>query len=300
MIKMFREHVTLHADCEDFEECFDLFVGQLQAVYAPGSIETYCKYVRSSFTWDQKKETAVMLAAVCAQHADSDTTHAPDCTLAQLRETLLNIRDQDVRMALYLMLITGMRLADICRLRRKQIALKRRGTSRARIFVQVRFTKNRRKRQLRRILMVPLPWFGEEIGGMLDTLEGLNPDDFVAPWSARSKAHGILKKLSDKLGFPVKTYSFRRHFIEVVQKKVPEHRWVDYTLHLNTKIIRAHYTSFSRVLEQDDEDECRYRSEDSDSSIGSLSTVVDSFDDDGDDSEDSPTPRDSRKRPRNA
>jgi len=242
--------------CADPCETFRLWVGacRKQGV-AWSTIDTYSGYiskvVKYDLSWAQRNAWREIKAVIRAAHADSDTRSAPPCTIDQLK-ILLPKLSLDTRLGVSAIAFTGCRLRDIRRWRRKQAVLRPK-----KIAVEVRLTKNRRKRCLRRTLRVnPLRFLGLTTDPALIQVF-LHGEPDVRPLEYLS-VHAINAELATvcrSLGWmKFTTYSFRKLFIRCVSEKY-EYDWsrvVNLTLHTGVDVVAAHYDSLLRDDEEDD------------------------------------------------
>ncbi len=214
------------------------------------TINTYSAYLTAvvlpDLTLSERASWRLIRQLIKAAAADEDGGGAVAATSAEVCLVLPRLSLLD-RQTVALITYTGARLADIRRLRRKQIRI-----SVNRIQVQVRLSKNRRKRSLRRILKVHdvATMVGLSLDGSLEEPlgEGVDPED--RPFVHQTVAHinARLKTICAELSLPkLTTYSFRKFFIQAIIQHY-EYDWpriIATTLHCNMDVVAAHYDSWT-------------------------------------------------------
>jgi len=219
------------------------------------TIDTYSGYISRVVMPDlssaDRIEWRLARKIVRAAHADEDTGGARACTREELQKILIE-SDLNMRQAIALIAYTGARWADIRRLRLKQIAVKRNS-----IRIQVRISKNRRKRSLRRNLKIRdvAGKLGLELDPSLFALVESNDDPFSRPFE-KWKVDDINKHLKItclKCGLEKLTsYSFRKFFIRNIIRYY-EGDWatiINYTLHTKLDVVAAHYDAWDDEVDE--------------------------------------------------
>lgn len=224
------------------------------AAFADGlkwsTIDTYSSYITKivlcDLTPSERMEWRVTKKIISAAHADEDCGGARTCCAEELR-TVLGALGIEARRAVAAIAYTGARLADIRRWRTKQMIIRKNA-----IAVQVRVSKNRRKRNLRRILRI------ENISGMLgieldSSLQEIRSNYFDpelrlfanvnVTWLNAQIAVACHSFGCDKLT----TYSFRKFFIASVIRyyNYDWSRIITKTLHCKIDVVAAHYDSWN-------------------------------------------------------
>jgi integrase len=216
------------------------WVGQmLRADLARSTIETYFTYVlpvakRDAKDYKEFWKLKDLQKAVQAHHAN--TPHVKRARMVTDDDIKrIDQLEEAPRMILKTMLVTGCRVADIVRWERAQI----RKVTTAAIDIEIRVNKGRRKMSRRkRLAFKPRNVLSVEV-----------PQDLIAFWEARSDPHEFpfkdwdVNKINRLLPRGVTTYSFRRHYIHDIRVYCDNdtEKMKEFTLHLNPKILDAHY-----------------------------------------------------------
>jgi integrase len=212
------------------------FIGQaIRHGLQASTLDTYLTYLRPLLS--REKDFSKWAKVIALAHADADAKSAPDRTLEQLQEIVRTAR-RNFRTILWLILSTGMRVADAARLRRKQIAI----TDDGHLRIQIRIMKNRRKRRHRFILAIPLGWAGSPGPDIRREIECGDPEQRIFGHLNANVVNDALKKMS---GARCTTYTFRRRYINDLFLYFDEVEMKRYTGHFNEGIIQAHYLRFS-------------------------------------------------------
>ena len=236
--------------------CLKLWLGACHRDgLAWGTVDTYSAYITKviypALSWNDRHEWQLIRGVTRAAHADSDTKGA--CTIPRehliqvLGSPLLTLR---VRQAIAAITFTGCRLADVRRWRRRQFRFGRRG-----LRVEVRLSKNRRRRSKRRHLRVHdcERLLGITMDQSLWSLNGGDPDERPLGKVTVELVNGLLARVCASLHLPrYTTYSFRKYFI---QKVIAYHdydwpRILDLTLHTRMDVVAAHYDG---ILDEDED-----------------------------------------------
>ncbi len=175
------------------------------------ALDTYCHYILTFLKRNLSPGDLVVfnyvLKLVGLAHANEDCLAAVPATVEECG-VISRAADCDEKQATLAMRYTGMRLADLRRLRRKQIYL-----TPKQIQVEVRVTKNRRKRKFRRILRIPCNQVWGKRGDcppcLINFLKGGQPDDLPFSGVTVAKLNRFIKCHTPKLS----SYSFRELFI---------------------------------------------------------------------------------------
>lgn len=221
-----------------------IYIGRaLASGLSPGTIDTYVRYLTKFILPDltplQKLEWRTVVNAVGMMHADCDTRSATAIDSVALRKITRLFPNIDPSMisAVEIMANFGMRLKDISKLRAKQVKLT--ATHRQ---VEIRVSKNRRKRGQRFDLTVPRGMWSGAMRVTKDVLERSSPDD--RPWRliTVSAVNAFLRSRL-KRPKPLTSYSVRKYYInrawEYAQFDAGE--VTRFTAHLNPRIVQAHY-----------------------------------------------------------
>ena len=236
-----------------------LWVGAaLQDGLAWGTIDSYSAYLNRvvwpSLSYSDRIEWRATRAVIKSAHADADTGGAPCCTPDQLARILESVSLR-IRQAIAAIAFTGARMADVRRWRRKQVVFSPRM-----IKVEVRLTKNRRRRAQRRILR--LNNVHRVIGFLVDpsltslSSEDGTPEDRPFAVTKVSEVNAALGVLCKKHGWTrLTTYSFRKFFIKRVSQymKFDWPRIIQWTLHTGIDVVAAHYDCLHASDDDDDE-----------------------------------------------
>jgi hypothetical protein len=232
--------------------------GAIRDGIAPGTLDTYFNYLlpmlRRSTTPDNLPLLLHCRAIVAALHADADTGGATPATVDVCCQAIAACQEAKLRLTLNLLTMTGLRLKDLRRLRRRQIRI-----SAKRVDVQVRLSKNRRRRCLRRVLTIE-DW-QDKLQMNMDPrlLEILNEQsEEVSPRLNLSPLRDVNKHL--RL-FGCTSYSLRKFFINSMirhfstvkngQLKTDWNSVLEMTLHTKIDIVRAHYAMWLAASDND-------------------------------------------------
>jgi integrase len=207
------------------------YAGYLSAVYRPPLTPD------AKLLWDEKRRI------INACHADETTGGALACTTVEYCNILKNlngVEDSLTRAAVCLIALTGMRLADIRRLRRRQINLRKRTLK-----IEVRVAKNRRRRSLRRIHSIRCggPIVKIDLDPILRRLlrSGGHPDACLFQPVTTSVINERLSRLNSPHQYT--TYSFRKMYINNVISHFGDD-WptiIHHTMHTGINVVKSHY-----------------------------------------------------------
>ena len=239
-------HTFTSLNAISFIEALPLFIGQCRRTGLMFStIDTYFGYFRSlSMTPTERREYGRMSKLVAHAHAEEEGRPETVCDgdKAQLL-ALLTAVPRDAEPLLFLLLATGGRLRDLCRLRRRQIVVKAKTLN-----ISFRVTKNRRKRSLRSSVAIPHKWLTAPSKRVFLFFKNGNKDQRIfAHWNVAA-ANEMLSRLCPMVNLPsLTTRFFRKCFLtraftecngdlELVTR---------YSLHLNKQTISAHYLKWS-------------------------------------------------------
>lgn len=244
----------MHMNGLEVIEAFRMWVGCARADgVAWGTIDTYAGYLQRvilvTLPFHQRLDWKGIRSVIRAAHADSDTGSAAMCTDQQL-ETLLPMLTLAHRRVIAAITFTGCRFGDLRRWRKKQCMFGRRC-----IKVEVRLSKNRRRRARRRILRLPRidRVMGWEVDPSLISLqaERLHPDALIFAGTSVGEVNAELRAVCRRLGWSdvLTTYSFRKMFIRKVSihMKFEWARIITWTLHTGVDVVAAHYDVFADI-----------------------------------------------------
>lgn len=219
------------------------------------TVSTYSAYITKAVFPDlspvERVEWRALRRIIRSAHADEDTTSAPVCGLEVLPLVLRSLPLQ-LRRAVAAISFTGVRMADLRRLRNKQMCYRRNA-----IKVQVRVSKNRKTRAKRRVLRIQnvLATLGLQTDFSL--LNADISDKEARPFSSltTTKVNAALKEVCGKNGWArFTTYSFRKFFVQAVSRYC-NYKWIDvidFTLHCGIDVVAAHY-DLQNVLDEDED-----------------------------------------------
>ena len=207
------------------------------------TISSYCRYIRAYIRRHIKlpelQAFDMVYKLVRLAHADEDCACAVVATNEDVRLFLGSCSAEEVPLQAAVLMITrtGLRLADIKRLRRKQLFMTRKLTR-----VEVRVAKNRRQRCLRRILRLnPAEiWSGENPEQLVGFVEkSTDPEALLFSKVTIPAINDYIKKKNPSLS----SYSFRKRFIEDIAAwtNFDWTRTIKFTLHCNEDVVAAHY-----------------------------------------------------------
>jgi integrase len=206
------------------------------------TIDTYFGYLRPHLravaTATDFSKFGTIAKAVALAHAGEETKTAPDSTSEELLRITARAQG-DLQPLLYIMLTTGARVADLQRVKRRQIALTASHTT-----VIFGVTKNRRRRSLRKRLIIPHTWFGSPDASVRDFFAfGEKDQPVFGSWTANTVNERLRDLCALNNSARLTSYSFRRNYMRKVLEvyegdavKAQRH-----TLHLNPHIVEAHY-----------------------------------------------------------
>ena len=208
------------------------------------TIDAYSTYVSKnvigSLTLLERERWRSWRKIIKAAHADSNTKGAMRAQSSQLN-TVLTGAPLRIRRAIAAIAFTGVRLRDLKRMRRKQMSFAPKSIS-----MQIRLSKNRRSRALRRVLR--LQSVHKVVGfyvdkALCDLPEG-DPEDKPFSSTTTAEINSYLRKLCLRQGWSVlTTYSFRKFFIRRVAlyMKFDWPRIISWTGHCGINVVAAHY-----------------------------------------------------------
>lgn len=231
------------------ENAYVPYVGQLcNAGLSAGTISQYVKFVTRG---DHGDDAYCVRKASEASHADAVTKHAPDISTEQAIQVIraLETEEEDQACAVWMMLATGARPADLQRLRGEAVKVtlingKRGVRVGSDLRVTWRWTKGIHKHSHRREMTYPLkalPSPPKRLSALLKN----GPRPFTLSATALNKA---LKELADKPSTPpiprMTCYSFRRLFCENCRVQGLDVKKM--MMHAADTMVAAHY-SFGRA-----------------------------------------------------
>jgi hypothetical protein len=221
-----------------YTECFHPWIGHLRRQgMAPGTVDTYMTYVlRALLSKRDQIPLSRLIKAVRVAHSDADTQCAKILNLQECRRVLCYFRNSPKHYsALSLLMASGLRLMDLTWIRRKQIQF-----DDGDVFsIQVRVAKNRKRRQLRAHLKPRWSWVDGLDPIVKRYLNSLGPDDRLININDAARIMTALRSLNEG----VTSYSFRKFYILGIVHRFPKQVWVDWTLHMSSKMVDAHYNS---------------------------------------------------------
>lgn len=257
-IRVVREFVSFHyMNGLDLLDSLYLWVGTMRfQTMEWGTIDTYSSYVTRAVWPDLPPESRTGWRAArkiirCA-HADADTKSAVTID-SQSVLALLPLLSGRTRQAIASIAFTGARLSDIKRWRRKQFNYRAKSLS-----VQVRLSKNRRSRAMRRILRMHN--FKLVLGlpidqSLLDMMtEAILPDDRPFAACTVTALNATIRQICVARQWPVwTTYSFRKFFIRSISAHLnfDWERIIRFTLHCGIDVVAAHYDIETKELEDE-------------------------------------------------
>jgi len=207
------------------------------------TIDTYSVYITKvilpDLTPSERMTWRLKRKIIQAAHADEDCGGARVCSHEEVALILSALR-LEFRQAVAAIAYTGARCADIRRWRRKQIVVRKNALA-----VQVRVSKNRRKRTRRRTLRLPdiAAMVGLEMDASLPLIAG-QPDDRPFATITANMLNRELATVCTQLGLDkVTTYSFRKFFIKAMIEYY-DYDWeaiISKTLHTGIDVVAAHY-----------------------------------------------------------
>jgi len=225
---------------ESNAESLGWFLGQMSRDLAASSCSSYIKYVIAKNRVNGAKSVRNVAEAY---NADTIGGHAPDIELNALMKYIENA-SPEIQPILWLLLVTGLRVKDLSRLRRRQIARKKTGLS-----FLLCLTKGRRRRCLRCKLDIPAEWHGKIPYSLIETLvqsRGSKKKRIFKHHTA-NRLNAELRKMSKSYNLPrPTTYSFRRHYMNFIVDKCGGDvvRQAAFTKHISASITEAHYVRF--------------------------------------------------------
>lgn len=214
------------------------FIGQaLRCGLKVGSVDTYLGYLRPLCRG--LKSYHHWAAIVALAHADEDSKTAIDADLAALLG-ILDLTSLQHKPLIWLLIATGIRVRDAARLRRKQIQITEDGI----LKIELRITKNRRRRRHRAHLEVPVSWSGAPSRSIVRYLNQGDPEQLLFGNYNANVVNRILKACSVE---KITTYTFRRRFFNELFEYFPPEQARSYTLHFSEHMFHAHYKRWSKT-----------------------------------------------------
>lgn len=235
----FMEVVQLCPSHWDPRKKCDAWLGQGLKYVGYGTLTTYSQYILSSSDLPREyKRSMLRINKACAlAYADSDTKLTKRITRGELLIVLKSgIEDggRPLHTVIFLMAVTGLRCADVARLRVKQIRV-----DKGLLRVEVRVSKNRRRRAKRTFLVLALSWFSLPKDCLDATLASCQDD--IRPFS-NINATDVNRVLPE--GYTSK--SLRHFYLDIIFTKMKGNldRVSEYSLHLEKSTIKAFYVNF--------------------------------------------------------
>jgi integrase len=221
-------------------EAFKPFVGQLRRCGLMWStISTYVGYLRPLLP-ELRRAYHEVRRVVDLAHADESAMHSRSpIVLSESRNIAGVLEDVAMRAAVYLLTATGGRMADLRRLRRRQIKV---GSKK--LCVEFRVMKNRRRRGQRVVLRVPHTWSGPPTDSVLRYLAHGEPEQPLLGHLTATVVNKELLQACERLSYRrMTTYDFRKRFMQIAYEKSGNDatRAQRYTLHLSSKTVEAFY-----------------------------------------------------------
>lgn len=221
------------------QQLCDSWLGQGLKYVGYGTLTTYSQYILSHGDLPRpfKRPMARINKACALAYADSDTKTTKKINRAEILTVLkkgLETGGGAVWTVIFLMAVTGLRCADVARLRTKQIRI-----DGHLIRVEVRVSKNRRRRSKRTFLVLALSWFGLSRESLVSTLVSSEPDG--RPF-AEVDTNAVNRVLPE--GYTSK--SLRHYFLGIIFTRMKGNldRVSEYSLHLEKSTIKAFYVNF--------------------------------------------------------
>lgn len=227
---------------------------QLRAGRKIGTVHTYLVYaltaVRSSLSSLEKLEWSRVMRVVSAAHADADTASAPYCDPDTFCSVITHMQGP-TRLAASLIAFSGLRVADMARLRRKQIRF-----GKNELQIQVRLSKNRRSPAKRKILRLTnvSDMLGYTLDDQLRQLAGGDPNERPLQGITADEVNRALRTATQTAGVGhLTTYSLRKLFIQQISAfyQYDWQRVIEVTLHTKIDVVAAHYDRIIGPLEKE-------------------------------------------------
>jgi len=228
------------SNLEPSDESLGWFLGQMSQRLAASSCDSYIKHVLAA-NRIQGAKTVKKVAE--AYNADTIGKHAPDIEIDILHK-YIELAHKKLQPILWLLLITGLRVKDLSRLRRRQI-------HRNEKFLKflLCLTKGRRRRSLRCILSIPTEWFEvipQSVEDLLSRTASKKNKRIFQDLEA-TKINTKLRAMSVTHNLPrPTTYSFRRNYMNLIVEKCGANKdlQAQFTKHISVSITEAHYVKF--------------------------------------------------------
>jgi len=225
---------------ESNAESLGWFLGQMSRDLAASSCASYLKHVLAK---NRVNGSKLVRNVAEAYNADTIGGHAPDIELNVLLK-YIELAPPEIQPVLWLLLVTGLRVKDLSRLRRRQIARKKTGLS-----FLLCLTKGRRRRCLRCKLDIPAEWHGKIPDSLIEILvqSRQSKKKRIFKNHTANKLNAQLRKMSKSHNLPrPTTYSFRRHYMNFIVEKCGGDvaRQATFTKHISASITEAHYVRF--------------------------------------------------------
>lgn len=228
---------TLNPD-GDWRTFFQGFVGSMLSHGLKWStISQYLNLLQGAVPTEARSALHRVKNIAATKHCEEDSKSAHRIS----NDRLLEICSESDNPFFWLLASTGLRAADAARLMKKQIRM----DDKARVLhIEVRLSKNRRRRGERAQVSIPYDWFCPPPPSFRQIFTEVTDDcQLFGNWSA-TRVNELLRKMSP--GRVLTSYSFRKTFIhnlvERLDKDFSEAQ--KYTLHFSTDTIRAYYTDF--------------------------------------------------------
>jgi hypothetical protein len=231
------------------------FIGVQRSHQPPlkwSTLATYARYIRAYVRRHLKLTELhsydIVYKLIRLAHADEDCKSAMVASDEEIAFFLQPCSGSDIPLQAAALMISscGLRLADLKRLRRKQIHMTLKMTR-----AEVRISKNRRHRGLRRILRLDANeiWGRDNPKPLVDFLDSCTePDERIFSKITIAAFNNFIKKRAKHLS----SYSFRKRFIQdiAVWKNFDWKETIRYTLHCNEDVVAAHYDSLLANIEK--------------------------------------------------
>ena len=238
-----REYSELCGGQTSTTKSFYCFVGQLLRQTSIGTVDTYSGYV-----WplvDHNYDNCRLRAAIQLKHAQHLTQHV-EGDLEPLRKVVVELPSRS-KLAAWMVLNFGLRLADVLRLQPTQVKADRNNFS-----VRVLVAKGRRRPGTRTIIRIPRIWCGPPPAEFFHFVNG---DGAQHRWKVdvsrmNTDLQATITRLNhDHGGQALKLYttkSLRRRFINDILQRCEgrAEEAARFTLHLNPGMIKAYYETF--------------------------------------------------------
>ena len=204
------------------------------------TLDTYLhyikKFIKARVTLPEFAVFTRALSLVELAHANEDSHAALVASWDDCNQILMAPFCVE-QMATLAIRYTGLRLADLRRLKRKQYS-----PTRASMKLEVRVTKNRRQRRYRRILRIPCVkvWGHLLPTKFVDYIKSFtNGEQIIFSEMNVVRLNNFIKSVTPRLS----SYSFRKRFISDIAawKEYDWSQTIRYSLHCDEHCVAAHY-----------------------------------------------------------